>query len=261
MRRVRSNASVNSEPAPPGIDTSVPHPARRYDYWLGGTVNFAADRASGDAIAAAFPSTRTAAVENRRFLQRAVTYLSDQGVRQFLDVGTGIPSAGNVHEVAPDARVVYVDNDPIVLLHAGPLLSRNTTYLEGDVRDPGEILARAPLDFDQPVGLLLFSVLHFLEDSDAPYAHLRTLVDALAPGSHLALSHGTIDHQMPEQLEALAPIMASTPGQFRSFAEVSRFFDGLDLVEPGLVSIAEWRATTDLAPGEVEMWGGVARKP
>lgn len=111
------------------------------------------------------------------------------------------------------------------------------------------------------MGLLLFSVLHFLEDSDAPYAHLRTLVDALAPGSHLALSHGTIDHQMPEQLEALAPIMASTPGQFRSFAEVSRFFDGLDLVEPGLVSIAEWRATTDLAPGEVEMWGGVARKP
>ncbi|TQS47150.1 SAM-dependent methyltransferase [Cryptosporangium phraense] len=244
------------------MDVSVAHPARRYDYWLGGTVNFAADRASGDAIAAAFPQTRTAAIENRRFLGRAVSWLyHEAGVRQFLDVGTGIPGVGTVHELAPEARVVYVDNDPIVLLHSAPLLSANTTYLEGDLRAPDEILARAPIDFDQPVGLLVVSVLHFLEDAESPYARVAALVDALAPGSYLALTHGTIDHQTPAELEAMAPIMKATPGQFRSFDEVSRFFDGLTLVQPGLVSIADWPEPTGPTPAEVAMWGGIGRKP
>ncbi|MFI5954519.1 SAM-dependent methyltransferase [Cryptosporangium sp. NPDC051539] len=269
---------TSEDQGPAGIDTSVAHPARRYDYWLGGTVNFAADRASGDAIAAAFPRTRTAAVENRKFLRRAVSWLHAAGIRQFLDVGTGIPGAGNVHEVAPDSAVVYVDNDPIVLRYASPLMTRRTTYLEGDLRSPSSILSRAPLDFDRPVGLLLLSVLHFVEDRDSPYAHVAELVDALAPGSYLALTHGTVDHQTPAELEAMAPIMASTPGQFRSHAEVSRFFDGLSLVPPGLVSISDWQPSEPSepagssepagppealrpTPAEVAMWGGIGAKP
>jgi hypothetical protein len=260
----------------PVVDTSVAHPARRYDYWLGGKDNFAADRASGDAIAAAFPSARTAAIENRRFLRRAADYLArEQGIRQFLDVGTGIPSANNTHEVAqaiaPDTRVVYVDNDPIVLVHARALLTGSpagsTSYLDADFREPGKILAHAAqtLDFSQPIGLMLLAILHFIEDSDDPYGIVVTLVDALPSGSFVTLSHGTVDHQSPERLAAMADIIRTTPGQFRSRDEVARFVEGLELVPPGIVSVAQWRAENEVQPrptaAETEVYGLVARVP
>ncbi|GAA2553953.1 hypothetical protein GCM10010435_25450 [Winogradskya consettensis] len=177
------------------IDTSTAHPARRYNYWLGGKDNFAADRASGDAIAAAFPTTRMAVIENRQFLSRAVTHLTrDAGIRQFLDIGTGLPSADNTHEVAqaiaPDARIVYVDNDPLVLTHARALLTGTpagaTAYLHADLREPERILADPQLaevlDLTQPVALMLVAVLHFVAESDDPYAKVAHLLDALPTG-------------------------------------------------------------------------------
>ena len=259
---------------PPTIDTSTPHPARRYDYWLGGKDNFAADRASGDAIAAAFPSARTAAIENRRFLRRAVSYLArERGIRQFLDIGTGIPSANNTHEVAqaiaPETRVVYVDNDPIVLVHARALLTSapegTTAYLDADIREPGPILERAAqtLDFSQPIGLMLLAILHFVEDHDDPYGHVATLVEAMPAGSYLTLTHGTVDHQSPETLAAMADIIRTTPGQFRSRDEVAGFLDGLEILPPGIVSVADWRAEDEEqprpTPAETEIYGAVAR--
>src|SRR3954468_17774137 len=185
------------------IDRSVAHPARRYNYWLGGTDNFEADRISGDAAAAAFPTVRISAMENRRFIRRAVTYLvNEAGIRQFLDIGTGIPSADNVHEVAqaidPKARVVYVDNDPIILAHARRLLSNTpdggaTAYIHADLRDPDAILGhpdlRATLDLTKPVGLMLIAVVPFLTDADDPHGKVTHLTKALPPGSHLAMSH------------------------------------------------------------------------
>ncbi|GAA0269837.1 SAM-dependent methyltransferase [Cryptosporangium japonicum] len=260
------------EAAPPGIDTSIAHPARRYDYWLGGTDNFAVDRAAGDAIAAAYPSIRTLAVENRRFLRRAVSFLAGAaGVRQFLDIGTGIPTANNTHEVAqalaPDARVVYVDNDPIVLTHARALLrGGGTAYLEADFRTPGVILDRAAstLDFDEPIGLLLVALLHLVRDSDRPYAHVATLVEALPPGSYLVISHGTAD-LVPEAVRArvaAADATSPTPSQVRSKDEVAGFFAGLELVEPGIVPVSEWRPEgVPVPPPEASCYGAVARKP
>jgi hypothetical protein len=236
---------------------SEPQPARRYNYWLGGTLHGAADRASGDAIAAAFPATLTAARENRRFLGRVVRFLSEAGVEQFLDIGAGLPAPGGVLEFAPNAKLLAVDNDPLVGEHtSGPFRCQ-------DLRHPDKILAgaREVLDFDRPIGLLIVSVLHFLEDADDPYGHVATLVDALPSGSYLALSHGTVDHQTPEQLAAMARIIRTTPGQFRTHDEVARFFSGLELVEPGIVSVAEWRAKDGPSAAETEMYGAVARKP
>src|SRR5690242_16640062 len=177
------------------LDTSVPHPARRYNYWLGGKDNFAADRESGDAVVKLFPSIRTAAIENRAFLRRAVTLLAGElGIRQFLDIGTGLPTADNTHEVAqrvaPDSRVVYVDNDPLVMVHARALLTAApgagpTDYVEADVRSPEHILREAAklLDFDRPVALMLVAVLHFLADEEDPHGIVRRLLGALPPGS------------------------------------------------------------------------------
>ncbi|MDG4751197.1 SAM-dependent methyltransferase [Micromonospora sp. WMMD718] len=264
------------------IDTTVAHPARRYNYWLGGKDNFQADRDSGDAMAARFPTIRISALENRRFLRRAVRHLAGEaGIRQFLDIGTGIPTADNTHEVAqstdPRARVVYVDNDPIVLAHARALLTSSpegaTAYLDADLRDPERILAhpdlRRTLDLSQPVALMLLAVLHFVPDGEDPYAIVGRLLDALPVGSYLAASHATHDY-LPEELAAEAKAAARGGGphgviNLRSREEVVRFFDGLELVEPGVCSVAEWRADGEPEPRpsvvDVSMYGGVARKP
>jgi S-adenosyl methyltransferase len=265
------------------IDTTVAHPARRYNYWLGGTDNFEADRISGDAVAASFPSIRIAAREHRRFLRRVVTFLvKEAGVRQFLDVGTGIPAADNVHEVAqsiaPESRVVYVDNDPIVLAHARRLLAAEpgggpTAYIHADVREPEAILGhpdlRRTLDLDRPVALLLIAVLHFLDDADDPYGHVAALTGALAPGSYLGISHGTRDFVKTElegKIDAWKERDRSRdPFVFRDRAQFARFFDGMELVPPGIQSISEWR--NDDPPAErvpaadSTSYGAVARTP
>ncbi|MEH0981531.1 SAM-dependent methyltransferase [Micromonospora sp. CPCC 205556] len=263
------------------IDTSVAHPARRYNYWLGGKDNFQADRDSGDEMAAHFPTIRTSALENRRFLQRAVGYLArEAGIRQFLDIGTGIPTANNTHEVAqsiaPEARVVYVDNDPIVLAHARALLTSSaegaTAYIDADLREPEKILNHPDLlrtiDLSRPVALMLVAILHFVPDGDDPYAVVRRLLEALPPGSYLAASHATHDYLPPEVAEAArAAARGGGPHgviNLRSLDEFTRFFDGLELVEPGIGSVAEWRAEQEPQPRpsvvEVSMYGGVARK-
>ncbi|MEH1057869.1 SAM-dependent methyltransferase [Micromonospora sp. CPCC 206171] len=264
------------------IDTSVAHPARRYNYWLGGKDNFQADRESGDAISARFPTIRTSALENRRFLQRAVRHLTrEAGIRQFLDIGTGIPTADNTHEVAqrlaPESRVVYVDNDPIVLAHARALLSSSpegaTAYIDADLRDPEKILRHPDLlrtiDLSQPVGLMLVAILHFVPDADDPYAVVRRLLAALPSGSYLAASHATHEYLPPAvAAEARAAARGGGPHgliNLRTLDEFTGFFAGLELVEPGLCSVAEWRAEAEPQPrpsvAEVSMYGGVARKP
>ncbi|HEX6967975.1 MAG TPA: SAM-dependent methyltransferase [Micromonosporaceae bacterium] len=263
------------------IDTSVPHPARRYNYWLGGKDNFQADRESGDAIAAAFPGIRTAALENRYFLRRAVAYLAKEaGVRQFLDIGTGIPTADNTHEVAqriaPESRIVYVDNDPIVLAHARALLTSTpegaTAYIDADLREPEKILNHPDLlrtlDLSQPVGLMLIAVLHFVMDHEDAYGLVAGLLDALPSGSYVALSHATFDFMTPEHRRSSEAALATgRHGAFRgrSRDEVVRFFDGLELVPPGVVLLSEWRADDEPQPRppatEVAGYGAVARKP
>jgi S-adenosyl methyltransferase len=265
----RVNASV------PSIDSSVAHPARRYDYWLGGKDNFAADRESGDAIAEKFPAIRTAVVENRRFLRRAVTYLSrEAGIRQFLDIGTGLPTASNTHEVvqsiAPDSRIVYVDNDPLVLVHARALLTSDpagaTAYVDADLRATDNILAdptlRAVIDLNRPVALMLLAILHFLPESDDPYAIVRHLTESLPSGSFLVVSHATSDY-LPPGLVSDISSGRHGQGRLRTEAEIARFFDGLGLVEPGLVPVAEWRAADEPQPrpaaAETAMYAGVAR--
>ncbi|MBO4160735.1 MULTISPECIES: SAM-dependent methyltransferase [Micromonospora] len=264
------------------IDTSVAHPARRYNYWLGGKDNFQADRDSGDAMAAAFPTIRTAALENRRFLQRAVAHLArEAGIRQFLDIGTGIPTANNTHEVAqsvaPQSRVVYVDNDPIVLAHARALLTSSpegaTAYIDADLREPEKILhhpeLRRTLDLGQPVALMLVAILHFVGEAEDPYAVVRRLLAELPPGSYLAASHATYDHLPPDVAEAARETTraGNPPGgiNLRSRDDFARFFDGLEVVEPGFVSVARWRAEAEPQPrptvDEVSMYCALGRKP
>jgi hypothetical protein len=242
------------------IDITVAHPARRYNYWLGGIDNFEADRISGDAFEEALPTVRVAVVENRRFLRRAVTYLvKEAGVRQFLDIGTGIPTVGNVHEVAqslaPSSRVVYVDNDPIVLAHARRLLNQAgpgaTAYIQADLRAPDTILGhpdlRRTLDMTQPVAVLLIAVLHFFVDDADPYGHVARLAAALPSGSYLAMSHATADFMPAAITDNLGSVVkresarSRDPSQLRDRAEFARFFDGMDLVDPGIASISDWR--------------------
>ena len=274
-------SSQETERTPPIIDTSLAHPARRYNYFLGGKDNFQADRESGDAIARFFPTIRVAALENRSFLSRAVDFLvREAGVRQFLDIGTGIPTANNTHEVAqglaPDARVVYVDNDPIVLVHARALLTSTpdgrTAYIDADLRRPEQILQdpelRTTLDMSQPVALMLIAVLHFITDRDDPLGIVRTLVDALPSGSYVAITNVTTDF-MPAHIKAEAESSQATARygdiRFRTLDEVARFFEGLELVEPGVVSITDWRAEHEPAPrptaADVSVLGAVGRKP
>jgi SAM-dependent methyltransferase len=240
----------------PPFDISVAHPARIYDYWLGGKDNFAADRAAGDKVIELRPEIVHGVRANRRFLGRAVTYLAaEAGVRQFLDIGTGLPSANNTHEVAqkiaPDARIVYVDNDPIVLAHARALLTSTpdgkTAYVSADLRDAGTILreAGATLDFTQPVALMLLMTLQYIPDSDDPHALLRTYIDALAPGSYLVISDTVIENGDPVLTESARRMNESMGGKTtqtrRAPEAVARFFKGLDMVDPGLVALNRWR--------------------
>ncbi len=258
------------------IDTSVAHPARRYNYWLGGKDNFAVDRESGDAVAAAFPTVRTGALENRGFLRRAVTFLAGEaGIRQFLDLGTGLPSADNTHEVAqrlaPQSRVVYADNDPLVMVHARALLTNAsdagvTDYIEADLREPDKILREAArtLDFRRPVALMLVAVMHFVGDSDDPYGVVARLVDALPSGSYLVISHVTGEYFGEKEM---ADIAAGRYGPFfpRTREQILRFFDGLELLPPGIVSAAEWRAENEPEPrptaAATATYSAVARVP
>jgi hypothetical protein len=250
-----------------------------YDYFLGGKNHFAADRKTANAVLASAPSTRISARENRAFLGRAVRYLvAEAGIRQFLDIGTGLPTASNVHDVAqkvdPSARVVYADNDPLVLAHARALLTSSpqgrTAYIQADLRDPAAIVSspavREVLDFSEPVGLILVAVLHFVSDEFEPAAAIATLLDALAPGSYLAASHATGEH-LPARAAVTTRTYRSSgvPLQLRDCDDFAALaFTGLKLVPPGVVLVSEW-LPEDPGPRpsaeEVNCYGGVARKP
>ena len=264
------------------LRTDVPHSARMYDYYLGGKDNFAADREAAEQALAAFPHARTTARANRAFLRRAVRYLvTEAGIRQFLDIGTGIPTSPNLHEVAqgaaPECRVVYTDNDPIVLAHARALLTSTpegrTAYLNADLREPAKILESAELrdtlDLTQPVALSLVAILHFFPDETDPFGIVRTLLDALPSGSYLVLSHGTSDFSTPEVARRFLEVYRSRgiPMQARTRDEVARFFDGLDLVEPGIQTTHRWRPDladedeSSLTDEEVAAYAAIARKP
>ena len=260
------------------IDTSVPHPARRYNYLLGGKDNFAADRASGDQLAELFPTVRIAAVENRRFLKRSVRFLAGEcGIRQFLDIGTGLPTADNTHQVAqrvaPESRVVYVDNDPMVMVHARALLTSTpegaTSYLEDDLRFPDRILRRTELhntiDLEQPVALMLVAVLHFIHDDEEVAGIIRRLTDALAPGSYVVFSGSTADFGDAALAEVYKDMVRAGKIDIwpRSKSEYENLFTGLELLDPGVVPVSEWRpdGETEIPPAaDVQIFGGVARK-
>ena len=257
------------------FDTSVPHIARVYDYWLGGKDNFEADRVAAEQVVATFPDVLVSVRAQRAFLGRAVHYLVEEaGIRQFLDIGTGLPAGNNTHEVAqkiaPETRVVYVDNDPIVLLHARTLLAGSpqgaTAYIDADFRDTGKILAEAAgvLDFSQPVAVMMLGLLHCIPDEDDPAALVARVTGAVPAGSYLVISHPASDvtKELSRSMgnynkQAAAPLTA------RSYAEVSQFFVGLDLVEPGLVQLHRWRpGTGEVGEGrELANYGGVGRKP
>jgi SAM-dependent methyltransferase len=256
----------------PDLDTTVPHIARIYDYWLGGKDNFAADRTAAEAAAAASPGIMPGVRANRRFLGRAVRYLAEAGVRQFLDIGTGIPASNNTHEVAqsvaPEARVVYVDNDPIVLAHARALLtstSAPTDYIDADARDTGTILARASetLDFGKPVGVMLIAILHCIPDRDDPYRLVQSLVDAVPRGSFLAISHpARKEEAVAGRGEEVLNGSFDQNVTLRTREQVSRFFDGLELVAPGVVPVTEWRpdSVLDVHSPWLPIVGGAGRK-
>jgi SAM-dependent methyltransferase len=265
---------------PPHIDTTRAHSARMYDYYLGGKDHYPVDRDTAETAMRSWPSVRTAVRENRLFLGRAVRHLATHGIHQFLDIGTGLPSAGNVHEVAqaatPESRVVYVDNDPIVLAHANALLTGvpegRTAYIHADLREPQKIIddpaCRDVLDFDQPIALILVAILHFLVDGDDPPALVRTLVDALPPGSYLVASHVTPEHD-PDGVAGLVSSYEAggVPAQVRTAADFTTMaFDetGLELIEPGVTLVSEWRPDGPAAyrptAAQVNWYGGVARK-
>ena len=265
--------------ARPGVklDTTVPHSARIWNYWLGGKDNYAVDREAGDKVAAMLPSIVAQARADRAFLGRAIRYLAgEEGIRQFLDIGTGLPSADNTHQVAqrvaPDSRIVYADNDPMVLTHARALLTStpegSCDYVDGDLREPDEILAKAAhtLDFTKPVALMLLGVVHHIPDTEQAYSIVRHLVAALAPGSFLAINHSTSAVHGAAMEEAVAHWnRVGTPSMtLRTPEQIAAFFGGLDLVPPGVVSCSRWRPSLTPAGGqpvEVDEFCGVARKP
>ncbi len=257
------------------FDTSKAHQARIYDYALGGKDNYAADRAAAEAVLKINPEMAFTARANRAFLGRAVRYLAaEAGIRQFLDIGTGIPTAGNTHEVAqavaPESRVVYVDYDPVVLAHARALLTSGeagaTEYIDADLRDVGTILSQAGrlLDFTGPVAVTLISVLHAIPDADEPHAIVARIMDAVPPGSYLALSHVGSDLLSPETrqgLEAVTDRMMQQGITYRTREQVARFFEGTDMADPGLVRVEEWRPAGATADAErSSFWCGVGRK-
>jgi hypothetical protein len=259
----------------PVFDASVASQARMYNFLLGGKDNYAVDRAAVEEALKVWPDMAFTARANRAFLGRAVRYLAaDAGIRQFLDIGTGIPAAGNTHEVAqaiaPESRVVYVDYDPVVLAHARALLTSGdvggTEFIDADLRDTGTILARAGrlLDFSQPVAVTLIAILNALPDSDDPHAIVARLTAALPSGSYLALTHMGLDlvgSQTEDGLGAVQDQMMHKQFTSRTREQVARFFDGLELVEPGLVRVEEWRPEPGEGnAGKSALWCGVARK-
>jgi hypothetical protein len=268
----------DSDQIPVELNTNVPHPARVYDYWLGGKDNFPADAEAAEQAIQAMPTIVESARANRAFLRRAVHFLAaEAGVRQFLDIGTGIPTSPNVHEIAqavePTSRIVYVDNDPIVLVHARALLTSTpegvTDYVDADLRDTGRILAAAArtLDFDQPIGLMLLTIVQLIPDADDPYAIVAELLDALPAGSYLVLSQPAKDVLAEGAAQAAERLSRGMPNPvtLRIQAEIARFFDGLQFVEPGLVPVHHWHPDPDRGDADLErqvaVYGGVARKP
>ena len=271
----RQPSARKSTPGPPLAQyANVAHVARVYDYLLGGKDNFAADREAAEQAMLINPAVVPTARANRAFLARATRYLTaEAGIRQFLDIGTGMPANNNIHEVAqsiaPGSRIVYMDHDPIVLTHARALLTSApeaiTDYIEADLREPGKILAEAAqtLDFSRPVAIMLIAILHLILDRDDPYDLVSQLVNAVAPGSYVVISHTASDIDtgaMISMTNRLNELMAqqSVP---RTHREVASFFAGLDLIEPGLVRIPEWRpASVSDSAARAQMWGAVGRK-
>ncbi len=257
-----------------GSGSRTPNVGRIYDALLGGKDNYAEDRQAARDLIAAIPDAQAGARANREFLGRAVRFLAQEaGIRQFIDIGAGLPTMGNshamAHEVAPDARVAYVDIDPIVISHAQGLLGKNpeTRAVLGDLRDPASILdhrdLRAHIDLRQPTAILLVAVLHFIPDGEDPYRAVSFLTAAMAPGSYLVVSHGTGDNLDPGAVEKMQQIYAgaTAPAAPRTEADIVRFFDGLQMVPPGLCDAASWRAVPQLGqPGRVLFLGGIGRK-
>lgn len=255
-----------------GIDTSRPHPARMYDYWLGGRDNYEIDRDAAEEVLATLPRMRDAIRENRAFLRRAVRAVVEAGVRQIIDIGTGIPTSPNTHEVAqavaPSTRVVYVDNDPIVEVHAQARLldAGNTAFVRGDVRDPAAILdhpkIKELIDFGQPVAILMVALLHFVSQHEDPARIVAYIRDALPSGSYLVLSHGTDDTTLYDTTDAVRVYRGATAAlTLRTRAQVNSLFDGFELVEPGLVTVAEWRPAPGSEPMCYGIYAAVGRKP
>jgi S-adenosyl methyltransferase len=259
---------------PPSIDTSIPHPARIYDYWLGGKDNYEVDRHAAEQVIATQPSILATVRANRAFLRRAVQYLAGEaGIRQFLDIGTGLPTNENTHqiaqEIAPESRIVYVDNDPIVLVHARALLITTpegaTAYLQADARDPEKILREAArtLDLSQPVAVMMLGIMHYIPDTDGPHQIVSRLMDGVAPGSYLTISEATRDIDTERITESAARFNSQrVAAQFtpRTQAEIARYFTGMDLISPGLVPLPQWRALANPA-NQIPAYAAVARKP
>jgi O-methyltransferase involved in polyketide biosynthesis len=264
-------AYLEKLPGSRAFDPTVAHPARRYNYWLDGKDNFEADRRSADEIERLVPGMRAGVRANREVLRRVVTHLAaEEGIRQFLDIGTGLPTADNTHEVAqriaPDSQVVYVDNDPLVLAHARALLTGRTAYIEADLRSPQRILDEAvkTLDFRRPVALLLVGVLHFIPGDDAAKPLVDTLMSALPAGSFLFITHVTNDFLPAEVVAGLDEMQRAGKSDFwmRSRAEIEGLFDGLELLEPGVVPTTKWRPEADTADpplNVVNAWAAVGR--
>lgn len=264
---------VTRNPRHVEIDTSTPSVARMYDYYLGGKDNFQVDRDAVDRVTQAMPEIRQLAQENRAFLRRAVRYMTSQGIKQFMDIGSGLPTVGNTHEIAqrinPNARVVYIDNDPIVLAFGRALLASddNTAVATADMHRPAEVLGHPEtvklIDFNEPVGVLMIAMVHFLtiEEQKTVMGQLR---DALAPGSFLTATHVTTDDKSPDAVMRIESVYATTPTPiyFRDRDTIAHFFDGFDLVDPGLVTVDAWRPDPQDPAPEPTRWlyGGVGRK-
>jgi O-methyltransferase involved in polyketide biosynthesis len=257
-----------------GFSPAVPNVARMYDYMLGGKDNYAADREAVDEMLARSPDARALAMENRGFLRRAVRFLvGEAGITQLVDIGAGLPTAENTHEVAqsvtPDARVLYVDNDPVVITHASALLekgSKGVRVLNADLRQPWQINTRLRdggfFDSAQPTAVLLVAILHFISDADDPYGTVARLMDATAPGSYLVISHASADNAREDEVKRVQQVYgrSQAPLSLRSREKIARFFDGLALVEPGIVNVCAWRKSWP--PGRRALsYAGVARKP